>query len=157
MARDTGGSTIGSPASGAPLPWASIRRSPLRAPANAARKRESSWPNTLIRVRKEGDKTCCEDREWEYLRGDRTGMAFYTAQATSSKVPRANSRSIGRGYFPSNWRARYRKIDAPELLEVLRKVERRGVIETARRLRQKNQRQPPLQKARPCQEQEHSR
>ncbi|MGB9384617.1 MAG: integrase arm-type DNA-binding domain-containing protein, partial [Pseudolabrys sp.] len=65
-------------------------------------------------------------REWITNQQDRLAVQYSTrllARLEADIFPHIGSRPIA-------------EIDAPELLDVLRKVERRGVIETARRLRQ---------------------
>ena len=65
-------------------------------------------------------------REWIANQRDRLAVQYSTrlvARLEADIFPHIGSRPIA-------------QIDAPELLDVLRKVEKRGVIETARRLRQ---------------------
>ena len=65
-------------------------------------------------------------REWIANQRDRLAVQYSTrlvARLEADIFPHIGSRPIA-------------EIDAPELLDVLRKVEKRGVIETARRLRQ---------------------
>ena len=65
-------------------------------------------------------------REWLGNRRNKFGLEYYArlqARLEADIFPQIGSRPIT-------------EIDAPELLEMLRKVEKRGVIETARRLRQ---------------------
>jgi integrase len=89
-------------------------------------------PNAAKKARKRATKVACENtfeaiaREWIANQRHRLAArycALLLARLEVDVFPHIGSRPIA-------------EIDAPELLDVLRRVEKRGVIETARRLRQ---------------------
>ena len=89
-------------------------------------------PNTTKRTRKRAAKLARENtfesiaREWLANQRHRLAQrysALILSRLEADVFPLIGSRPIA-------------EIDAPELLDILRKVEKRGVIETARRLRQ---------------------
>jgi integrase len=89
-------------------------------------------PNAAKRARKRAAKVASENtfeaiaREWIANQRHRLAArycALLLARLEADVFPHIGSRPIA-------------EIDAPELLDVLRRVEKRGVIETARRLRQ---------------------
>jgi len=89
-------------------------------------------PNVTKKARKRAAKIACENtfesiaREWMANQRHRLAhrySALILARLEADVFPQIGSRPIA-------------EIDAPELLDALRKVEKRGVIETARRLRQ---------------------
>ena len=89
-------------------------------------------PNAAKKARKRATKIAGENtfetiaREWIANQGHRLAArycALLLARLEADVFPHIGSRPIA-------------EIDAPELLDVLRRVEKRGVIETARRLRQ---------------------
>lgn len=89
-------------------------------------------PNAAKKARKRATKVACENtfeaiaREWIANQRHRLAArycALLLARLEADVFPHIGSRPIA-------------EIDAPELLDVLRRVEKRGVIETSRRLRQ---------------------
>ena len=93
---------------------------------------QSIDPNAVKKASKRSAKIASANtfeaiaREWIANQRDRLAVQYSTrlvARLEADIFPHIGSRPIA-------------EIDAPELLDVLRKVEKRGVIETARRLRQ---------------------
>ena len=63
-------------------------------------------------------------------------MAYQVLFEVDSRAWRQDSTPIGERYFPVDWHRPINEIIAPELLIVLRRIEKRGVLETTHRLHQ---------------------
>ena len=135
--RVTGGWIIGSPGNAGPLPSASIRTCLSQTQDIDARTLEHLLakdidPGVAKKTTKRIAKLASENtfeviaREWLANQRNRLAVRYsmrLLARLEADIFPQIGSRPI-------------MDIDAPELLEMLRNVEKRGVIETARRLRQ---------------------
>ena len=137
MAGGTGGSIIASLGSVAPFAlgvYPTVTLSDARTSRQEARRFlvQNIDPGTAKKASKRAGKLASENtfeavaREWLTNQRHRLApryCALLLARLKADVFTQIGSRPIA-------------EIDAPELLEVLRKVEKRGVIETARRLRQ---------------------
>ena len=137
MARVTGGWTTVSPESAAHSPSASIqqRHSPTR--VLAARKREHYWRKTPTQVsRRKQPSEPQSTRTKPRSRSSRGNGSTTSARDLSPDTAHRSLLELEADIFPQIGRRPIADIDAPELLETLRKIEKRGALETARRLRQ---------------------
>ena len=90
-------------------------------------------PSTVKRERKAG----CQGCRWQYLRSGRARMARKLERRSDTLLRRAKSFGVWRRISSQRLGGvRLPNSNRPELLDMLRKVEKRGVNETARRLKQ---------------------